>query len=201
MKFNCAYTKLVPIDKITPNELNPNKHPDKQIALLAKIIDYQGQRSPIIISNQSGKVVKGHGRLMALKQLGWSKAAVDYQDYESNEQEYLDLIADNKIAELSELDGLKIDLDIKSILGEDFDLELAGFPNIDVLSQSTGEFIDSVNKGDETSEWVGMPDFEEGGKYIKVVLHFNTELERELYCQKNNIVVDKKLNDQWIVKI
>jgi len=60
---HCSHTELADVVKLIPNPRNPNKHPDKQIALLAKIIRHQGWRSPVVISNRSGFVVKGHGRL------------------------------------------------------------------------------------------------------------------------------------------
>lgn len=125
MTINCAYTELVDLHKLVENPKNPNKHPDRQIAMLAKIIDYQGQRSPIVVSRRSGFITKGHGRLMAIRKLGWDKCAVDYQTYEDEAQEYADMVADNKIAELAEHDD-KFMTDI--ILAEfpDIDLELLG---------------------------------------------------------------------------
>jgi len=126
MKFNCSYTSLEDIHKLIPNPKNPNNHPDKQIAMLSKIIDYQGQRSPVVVSKRSGFIVKGHGRLEALQKLGWDKVAVDYQEYESEAQEYADLIADNKIAELAKHDdSLMLDT-IKDLDMQDFDFELLG---------------------------------------------------------------------------
>jgi DNA modification methylase len=124
-RFKCAYDKLVDIDTLQPNPKNPNKHPDRQIEMLAKIIKYQGQRAPIVVSNRSGFITKGHGRLMALQKLGFDKVAVDYQDYADEAQEYADMVADNKIAELAEHDD-KFMTDI--ILAEfpDIDLELLG---------------------------------------------------------------------------
>lgn len=127
-RFKCAYDKLVDIDTLQPNPKNPNKHPDRQIEMLAKIIKYQGQRSPIVVSNRSGFITKGHGRLAALRKLGFEKAAVDYQDYYDEAQEYADMVADNKIAELAEHDDKFMD---KVILEEfpDIDLELLGLDN------------------------------------------------------------------------
>lgn len=130
MKFKCAYDKEVKLHKLTPHPKNPNKHPDRQIELLAKIIDYQGQRSPIVVSNLSGFIVKGHGRLDALKRLGWDSAAVDYQDYKNEAQEYADLVADNKIAELANHDDNLMIEGIKE-LGID-DLELLGLDDFDL---------------------------------------------------------------------
>jgi hypothetical protein len=112
-----------------PNPKNKNIHPDKQIKVLAKIIDARGQRSPIVISKRSGFITKGHGRLMAIKMLGWEKAAVDLQDYESEAEEYADMIADNEIARYAEFDKESFleDLNI-----EDFDPQLYGLINFSI---------------------------------------------------------------------
>lgn len=122
MKINCAHTQLVELHKLQPNPKNPNKHPEKQIDKLAKIIDYQGQRAPIVVSKLSGFITKGHGRLMAIQKLGWQKAAVDFQAYENEAQEYADIVADNKIAELAEHDDAMMIDELKKLDFDDFDL-------------------------------------------------------------------------------
>ena len=128
MKFNCAYTELVDIHKLVPNPKNNNHHPKEQIDRLAKIIDYQGQRSPIVVSNRSGFIVKGHGRLEAIRKLGWEKVAVDYQDYESEAQEYADMTADNQIAMWAEFDNNMLMSEIPEL--GDMDLELLGIKDL-----------------------------------------------------------------------
>jgi len=124
----CAHDKIVETDALVGNPRNPNTHPKDQIAALAKIINRQGWRHPIVVSNRSGFVVKGHGRLMAAKELGAKFVPVDYQDYESEASEYADLMADNKIQEFSELDAklsAEILMDIKN--SGDIELEMAAF--------------------------------------------------------------------------
>ena len=37
-KVYCTFTRMVAVEEIIPNPRNPNKHPKKQIELLAKII-------------------------------------------------------------------------------------------------------------------------------------------------------------------
>lgn len=128
MKFNCAYTELVDIHKLVPNPKNNNHHPKEQIDRLAKIIDYQGQRSPIVVSNRSGFIVKGHGRLEAIRKLGWEKVAVDYQDYESEAQEYVDMTADNQIAMWAEFDNNMLMSEIPEL--GDMDLDLLGMKDL-----------------------------------------------------------------------
>jgi ParB-like nuclease domain len=61
--------------------------------------------------------------------------------------------------------------------------------------------LEQVNQGSEVDEWVGMPDFEAGKDYIKLILHFKTDIERERYTRQNNITVVKKQNKAWIVHL
>jgi len=126
-KINCAYDELVPIDKLKPHPRNPNRHSLRQVEYLAMLIREHGWRAPITVSNKSGFVVRGHCRLEAAKRLGLESAPVDYQDYPDEHAELADLLADNRIAELSFRD---VDL-LTDVLGElqlaDVDLELAGY--------------------------------------------------------------------------
>lgn len=144
MKINCAYTELVDLHKLQPNPKNPNKHPEKQISMLAKIIDYQGQRAPIVVSKRSGFITKGHGRLMAIQKLGWSQCAVDYQDYESEAQEYADMVADNKIAELAEHDDEFMYQNLQDF--PDLSVDLLGIPVVEVDSIELPELTDAPRK-------------------------------------------------------
>jgi len=100
----CRYDEAVDIEKVTGHPRNPNKHGEDQIALLAKIIRHSGWRNPICVSNRSGFVIKGHARLMAARVLGMTQVPVEYQDYATEAEEYQDMIADNRIAELAERD-------------------------------------------------------------------------------------------------
>lgn len=104
VKICCSYTELVNTDKLVAHPKNPNKHPERQIIILGKIIENQGFRRPIVVSRRSGYVIVGHGRLAAAQYLGMEMVPVDYQDYENEAAEYADMVADNKIAELSEFD-------------------------------------------------------------------------------------------------
>lgn len=117
--------QLVSVSKLVPHPKNPNKHPADQIERLADIIDFQGWRYPIKVSTRSGFVTSGHGRIEAAKLRKWTEVPVSYQDYESEAQEYADVISDNAIAEWSDLDLSAINTDIVE-LGPDFDIDLLG---------------------------------------------------------------------------
>jgi len=142
---NC---ELVPTKKLKSHPKNRNKHPDYQIDRLAKILMFQGFRYPIKVSNQSGFITSGHGRLLAAKKIGWKDVPVSYQDYESPAQEYADVQADNAIASWAELDldGINTDL---SDLGPDFDLDFLG---IESLKQFEAGSADDQGVLDSTKE-------------------------------------------------
>ena len=123
---HCAHAELRDIANVFPNPRNPNKHLEKQIALLAKIIRGNGWRSPIVISKRSGFVVKGHGRLEAAKLLQLQSVPVDLQDYENEAMEWADVIADNRIAELSEIDNSTLEELLAELDGK-LDMDLTGF--------------------------------------------------------------------------
>lgn len=127
----CSFDELVSIDSLNPNPKNPNKHPDSQIELLSKNIKYLGWRHPITVSKRSGFIVAGHGRLMAAKKLGVQIVPVDYQEFNSDADEMAVLVADNRLAELSETS----EEDLKNILSEldgKIEIDLTGFSDAEV---------------------------------------------------------------------
>lgn len=123
----CAYDEIIPTANAKPHPMNPNKHPDRQINMLAEIIRRQGWRAPITISNRSGYIVRGHGRLMAAQLLGTDSVPVDFQNYESEAAEKADMIADNRISEFSDLDDDTIAELLAEINDSDLDAELTGY--------------------------------------------------------------------------
>lgn len=134
----CAHDAIVAIEKLIPNPKNPNTHPDAQIQALGRIIRQTGWRAPITVSKRSGFIVKGHGRLAAAKLEGLTEVPVDYQNYTNEAEEYADLVADNRIAELAEIDNkLLADIFADIDTGE-IPMELTGYTDKEVESLVTG---------------------------------------------------------------
>ena len=128
MKVHCKYDEMVPVRDLKPHPKNRNKHPEEQIKRLAKVLEYQGWRYPVKVSTRSNCVTSGHGRIEAAKLNEWAEVPVNYQGYDSDEQEYADVTADNAIASWSELDLAAINMDLGD-LGPDFDIDLLGIKN------------------------------------------------------------------------
>lgn len=154
---HCSHDALVDITEIVANPRNPNKHPDKQVALLAKIIRHQGWRAPVVVSKRSGFVVAGHGRLEAAKLLQVQTVPVNFQEFATEADEWAHVIADNRIAELAETDGamlkdLLIELDSAT---QDFDMDLSGFDAGElerVINSYHDEPLSEDSKGNDASE-------------------------------------------------
>lgn len=123
----CAHDAIVDVAKLIPNPKNPNTHPDNQVQLLGRIIRQTGWRAPITVSTRSGFIVKGHGRLSAALLEGLKEVPVDYQNYDSEAQEYADLVADNRIAELAEIDRVMLADIFADIDTGEIPMELTGF--------------------------------------------------------------------------
>ena len=149
----CAHDKIVDIKKLIPNPRNPNTHPEDQIELLARIIEQTGWRAPITVSTASGYVVKGHGRLAAAKLKGWKRVPVDYQNYSSEAEEYADLLADNRIAELAEIDRQQLAEIFAEVDMDDVPLELTGYTD-EALMELTDGLIEAIHEeGYEGDDW------------------------------------------------
>lgn len=129
----CSFNKEATVSRLKPNPVNPNTHPEKQIVLLSKIIQGHGWRHPIVVSDRSGMIVTGHARYEAAKLLELKTAPIDVQHYESQEVEEADMVADNKIAELAEIDDQLLKDILIKIDSTDYDIELTGFFHQEIL--------------------------------------------------------------------
>ncbi len=161
--------KMVQIDQIIPNPKNANKHSTEQIERLQKLIEYQGFRNPLIVSNRTGFLVVGHGRLMAAKNLGMESLPVIYQDFQDEAQEFTYLVSDNEIARWAELDK-------ESLYDSLGDIEI---PSLDLLGIEDFN-IDDLDLGNvEAPDVDGEQDFskEVDEKNDYIVLLFNSKEE------------------------
>ena len=141
----CAHDAIIPLSDIVGHPKNPNVHPPEQIEKLKEIIMKQGWRSPIVISKRSGFVTKGHGRLMAALDGDMEFAPVDYQEYENEAKEYEDMIADNRLAELSTMEHELLAEIFEEL--DDIDYSMTGYTE-DEISDIMGE-IEDIEEAEE----------------------------------------------------
>ena len=149
----CAHDAIVALEKLIPNPKNPNKHSDEQVKLLGRIIKATGWRQPITVSNRSGFIVKGHCRLLAARAEGLTEAPVDFQEYANEAEEWADLVADNRLNELSEIDNAMLadifqDINLSEIPVPE---ELTGYTaqEIEEIAAALEEEVETVNEAEE----------------------------------------------------
>ena len=130
MEIKSKEIKIVDIDSIIPNPKNPNRHSKDQIKRLSKLIKQTGFRNPLVISNQTGFLVVGHGRLEAAKELGMTSVPVIYQDFQNEADEYAYVVSDNAIASWSELDLNSITKELENF--PNFDIEMFGLKSFEI---------------------------------------------------------------------
>lgn len=121
---------------------NARLHPPKHVQQLAKSITTFGFNVPILIDAE-GRVIAGHGRLLAARQLGWSEVPTITLEHLSSDQVRAYRIADNRLTDCSTWDERLLAEQLKELAGAelDFDLEAIGFemPEIDLRIQSLGD--------------------------------------------------------------
>jgi ParB-like nuclease domain len=117
-----------PVNKLKPDSANPRLHSKKQIRQIAASIQAFGFNVPILIDRE-GKVIAGHGRLLACAELGWTEVPTLCLDHLTAAQARAFRIADNRLTEISTWDDQLLAQQLKelSLLGLDFNLELTGF--------------------------------------------------------------------------
>src|SRR6266436_3447895 len=116
------------IDQLTPDPANPRRHSKKQIRQIAESIRVFGFNVPILVDRDL-KVICGHGRLLAGRELGLTEVPTLCLDHLTAAQARAFMIADNRLTEIASWDDrlLAQQLQDLSLSGLDFSLEVTGF--------------------------------------------------------------------------
>lgn len=118
--------QLVDINKLIPYVNNARTHNAQQINKLRSSLREFGFINPVII-DRNFNVIAGHGRIMAAKEEGISKAPCVFVDYLTEAQKKAYIIADNRMAMDAGWDEELLKVEIEALQAEDFDLSLTGF--------------------------------------------------------------------------
>ena len=119
--------------ELTANPRNARKHSDKQIAQITASIHAFGFTNPVLVDERN-RVIAGHGRLQAAKELGLEAIPVIRISHLSAVQKQALAIADNKIALNSSWD-LEILSEERKVLSSpdlEFDVAITGFETAEI---------------------------------------------------------------------
>lgn len=114
---------------IRPYENNAKKHPQHQVDQIAASIQEFGNNDPIAV-DENGVIIEGHGRHLALQQLGYTEVEVIRLVGLTEEQKRAYILVHNQLTMNTGFDPEILRREIESIQGidlADFDLELPNY--------------------------------------------------------------------------
>ena len=133
--------KNIDINKLIPYHNNPRK--DQAVDKVASSINEYGFQQPIVV-DKNMIVIVGHTRLLGAKKLGLKKVPVAIADLsETKAKAYR--IADNRLNEDSEWDFDLLDIEVKNLLDEDYNIDLLGFENNELEQMKFSFFEEFYN--------------------------------------------------------
>lgn len=137
-------TKEVSIDKLKPYENNAKIHDDFQVEKLCESIKEFGFLNPCII-DEDYNVIAGHGRIEAVKKLGWEKVPCLFVEGLTEQQRKAYILADNKLSELAEWDIDLVSDELNELLKNGFEIDLTGFSEINIIDNEQSYIDDLLN--------------------------------------------------------
>ena len=116
----------VDVNILVPYANNARIHNLEQIQLIQSSLREFGFINPVIIDKDYG-IIAGHGRVIAAKCEGIEKIPCIKVEYLTEAQKKAYILADNRLAELSEWDEEMLKIEIEQLEGLDFDISMLGF--------------------------------------------------------------------------
>ena len=120
--------ETLPLDQLRPWPCNARTHSRKQIRQIAESIRRFGFTNPVLIDAEE-RILAGHGRVMAARELGMATAPCLRVDDMSLAEKRAYVLADNKLALNAGWDEELLALELKELMAADIDfsIDLTGF--------------------------------------------------------------------------
>lgn len=134
---------ILDIDQIKPYEKNAKKHDEEQVQQIINSIKAFGMNDPIGVWGKDNICVEGHGRLLALKQMGETKVPVIHLDNLTDEQRKAYALAHNKLTMNTGFDFSALESELDD-LSDYFDMADFGF-----FDKSNQDFADALDLEDD----------------------------------------------------
>lgn len=163
MKLQVEY---IPIDSIKTYEGNAKLHPAEQVEQIKKSIQDFGMNDPIAVWKDN-VIIEGHGRLIALKELGYTEAPVIRLDNLSDEERRAYALAHNKLTMNTGFDFNLLDMELEDL---SFDMGEFGF---DVSGEDFG--------GDIEPDLSAQPSFKYKEQYGVIVMCESEQDQEAIY--------------------
>lgn len=114
------------IDELKPYDKNAKIHTKEQVEQIKKSIEEFGMNDPIAVWGKDNLIVEGHGRLEALKELGYDEVECIRLDHLTDEERKAYTLVHNKLTMNTDFDFELLTGELVD-LAEDFDMTQFGF--------------------------------------------------------------------------
>lgn len=196
-----AWNRAVVVDIATlkPHPRNYREHPEDQLEHIAESIRNHEVYRPVVVASDF-TILAGHGVVKASMKLGLKELPVVRLPIAPDSPAALKLLAgDNEIGSLAQVnDRVLTELlkevqqqDPDGLLGSGFDEKMLA--NLLFVTRPESEVKDL----NEAAHWAGMPEYDEGGTPIKIVITFLNEADRKQFAQEHKLTIDKIAGLTW----
>ena len=153
------------IGSIIPYARNSRTHSDEQVAQIAASINEWGFTNPILVDIY-GKIIAGHGRLLAAQKLGLKEVPCITAIGWSDAQKKAYVIADNKLALNAGWDNDMLAVEFGELKELDFNLDLIGFDPDELASILKEPETEGLTDEDAVPEVPEVPVTVEGDVWL-----------------------------------
>lgn len=177
----------MPIEALSPHQDNPRYIRDENFRKLVQSLKEFPKMLELrpLIARTDGTVLGGNMRLRAAQEIGLETVPVVFVDWDEDKQREF-IIKDN--AAFGEWDW-------ERLANEWTDLPLTDWA-IPAWDLEQAKNIETVNDLDN-DEWVGMPEFEKAEDSFKIIIHFETEAERQAYADEREMQFNHIVSGAW----
>lgn len=130
------------IEKIKAYENNAKLHPTEQIEQIKKSIQEFGNNDPIAI-DENNVIIEGHGRYIALQELGYTEVEVIKLKHLTEEQKKAYMLVHNKLTMNSDFDIELLSEELGNII--DVDMGVYGFDSMNDIDWASVEDLEEEN--------------------------------------------------------
>jgi len=124
------------VDDLKPYPRNPRTHTPDQVDVLASMIKEFGFTQPALV-DENGMILAGHGRVMAMKKLGYAQIPTIVRPGLTESQKRAMVIADNQASALAGWDKDLLKLELGELKRLEYPLSLTGFDQASLVSYMT----------------------------------------------------------------